>query len=166
MDGSKTWSLVGGRHNATFHGGLSCKTSNCFDSHQIWNKTPDSRVSKGERAHRGSKDPSTKKKKLMNHITFGSAIFVSKIPLHLGPATIYALYSRLVKKNGILCCFECDDPDRFFHENPILYTNLITLKCLNTHLRAIFAIIGVIEISRNIVFFVILVRNRPRQSTF
>ena len=93
------------------------------------------------------------KKKLMNHITFGSAIFVSKIPLHLGPATIYALYSRLVKKNGILCCFECDDPDRFFHENPILYTNLTTLRCLNTHLRAIFAIIGVIEISRNIVVF-------------
>ena len=119
----------------------------------IWNKTPDSRVSKGERTHRGSKDPSTKKKKLMNHITFGSAIFVSKIPLHLGPATIYALYSRLVKKNGILCCFECDDPDRFFHENPILYTNLTTLRCLNTHLRAIFAIIGVIEISRNIVVF-------------
>ena len=29
----------------------------------IWNKTPDSRVSKGERTHRGSKDPSTQKKK-------------------------------------------------------------------------------------------------------
>ena len=93
------------------------------------------------------------KKKLMNHITFGSAIFVSKIPLHLGPTTIYAVYSRLVKKNGVLCCFESDDPDRFFHENPILYTNLTTLRNLNTHLRAIFAIIGVIEISRNIVVF-------------
>ena len=52
-----------GRHNATFHGGLSCKTVNCFDSHQIWNKTPDSRVSKGERTHRGSKDPILQKKK-------------------------------------------------------------------------------------------------------
>ena len=40
---------------------LSCKTSKCIDNHQIWNKTPDSRVSKGERTHRGSKDPSTKK---------------------------------------------------------------------------------------------------------
>ena len=27
----------------------------------IWNKTPDSRVSKGERTHRGSKDPIVKK---------------------------------------------------------------------------------------------------------
>ena len=32
---------------------LSCKTSKCIDNHQIWNKTPDSRVSKGERTHRG-----------------------------------------------------------------------------------------------------------------
>ena len=29
----------------------------------IWNKTPDSRVSKGERTHRGSKYPSKEKKK-------------------------------------------------------------------------------------------------------
>merc|ERR1711965_1249941 len=29
----------------------------------IWNKTPDSRVSKGERTHRGSKDPISQKKK-------------------------------------------------------------------------------------------------------
>ena len=29
----------------------------------IWNKTPDSRVSKGERTHRGSKHPSKEKKK-------------------------------------------------------------------------------------------------------
>ena len=143
-----------GKEDTTLLSMVDCrvKKANVSIAHQIWNKTPDSRVSKGERTHRGSKDPSTKKK-LMNHITFGSAIFVSKIPLHLGPATIYALYSRLVKKNGILCCFECDDPDRFFHENPILYTNLTTLRCLNTHLRAIFAIIGVIEISRNIVVF-------------
>ena len=28
----------------------------------IWNKTPDSRVSKGERTHRGSKDPILQKK--------------------------------------------------------------------------------------------------------
>ena len=28
----------------------------------IWNKTPDSRVSKGERTHRGSKDPISQKK--------------------------------------------------------------------------------------------------------
>ena len=34
---------------------LSCKTSKCIDNHQIWNKTPDSRVSKGERTHRGVK---------------------------------------------------------------------------------------------------------------
>ena len=32
---------------------LSCKTNKCVDSHQIWNKTPDSKVSKGERTHRG-----------------------------------------------------------------------------------------------------------------
>ena len=32
---------------------LSCKTNKCVDNHQIWNKTPDSRVSKGERTHRG-----------------------------------------------------------------------------------------------------------------
>ena len=36
---------------------LSCKTNKCVDNHQIWNKTPDSRVSKGERTHRGSKHP-------------------------------------------------------------------------------------------------------------
>ena len=41
---------------------LSCKTSKCIDNHQIWNKTPDSRVSKGERTHRGSKHPIEKKK--------------------------------------------------------------------------------------------------------
>ena len=35
-----------------------------FDSHQIWNKTPDSRVSKGERTHRGSKDPILQKKRV------------------------------------------------------------------------------------------------------
>ena len=37
------------------------KQANVSAAHQIWNKTPDSRVSKGERTHRGSKDPSTKK---------------------------------------------------------------------------------------------------------
>ena len=38
------------------------KQANVSTAHQIWNKTPDSRVSKGKRTHRGSKDPSTQKK--------------------------------------------------------------------------------------------------------
>ena len=33
----------------------SYKQCNCFDSHQIWNKTPDSKVSKGERTQWGVK---------------------------------------------------------------------------------------------------------------
>ena len=32
----------------------------------IWNKTPDSRVSKGERTHGGSKDPISQKKNAVN----------------------------------------------------------------------------------------------------
>ena len=34
----------------------------------IWNKTPDSRVSKGERTHRGSKHPSTHTKKKTSYL--------------------------------------------------------------------------------------------------
>ena len=41
------------------------KQANVSAAHQIWNKTPDSRVSKGERTHRGSKDPILQNKKLI-----------------------------------------------------------------------------------------------------
>ena len=39
------------------------KQVNVSTAHQIWNKTPDSRVSKEERTHRVSKDPNTHTKK-------------------------------------------------------------------------------------------------------
>ena len=60
--GVKAWS---GKEDTTLLSMADCRVKqiNCFDSHQIWNKTPDSRVSKGERTHRGSKHPSTQKKK-------------------------------------------------------------------------------------------------------
>ena len=49
-----------------------CLTS--FDSHQIWNKTPDSRVSKGERTHGGSKHPISQKKKIILKIARSTAL--------------------------------------------------------------------------------------------
>ena len=39
------------------------KQANVSAAHKIWNKTSDSKVSKGERTHRGSKDPILQKKK-------------------------------------------------------------------------------------------------------
>ena len=50
--GVKAWS---GKEDTTLlsMADLSCKTNKYIDNHQIWNKTPDSRVSKGERTHRG-----------------------------------------------------------------------------------------------------------------
>ena len=59
--GVKAWS---GKEDTTLLSMADCrvKQANVSTAHQIWNKTPDSRVSKGERTHRGSKDPSTKKK--------------------------------------------------------------------------------------------------------
>ena len=38
----------------------------------IWNKTPDSKVSKGERTHGGSKDPISQKKKILERDTVRS----------------------------------------------------------------------------------------------
>ena len=54
--GVKAWS---GKEDTTLLSMADCRVKqiNCFDSHQIWNKTPDSRVSKGERTHGGSKHP-------------------------------------------------------------------------------------------------------------
>ena len=60
--GVKAWS---GKEDTTLLSMADCRVKqiNCFDSHQIWNKTPDSRVSKEERTHGGSKDPISQKKK-------------------------------------------------------------------------------------------------------
>ena len=60
-----------GKEDTTLLSMADCrvKQANVSIAHQIWNKTPDSRVSKGERTHRGSKDPSTQKKKLQANIT-------------------------------------------------------------------------------------------------
>ena len=60
--GVKAWS---GKEDTTLLSMADCRVKqiNCFDSHQIWNKTPDSRVSKGERTHGGSKYPISQKKK-------------------------------------------------------------------------------------------------------
>ena len=54
--GVKAWS---GKEDTTLLSMAVCrvKQMTVFDNHQIWNKTPDSRVSKGERTHRGSKHP-------------------------------------------------------------------------------------------------------------
>ena len=58
--GVKAWS---GKEDTTLLSMVDrrVKQVTVFDSHQIWNKTPDSRVSTGERTHRESKHPILKK---------------------------------------------------------------------------------------------------------
>ena len=65
--GVKAWS---GKEDTTLLSMEDCrvKQANVLTAHQIWNKTPDSRVSKGERTHRGSKDPILQKKKIVAFI--------------------------------------------------------------------------------------------------
>ena len=57
----------------------------------IWNKTPDSRVSKGERTHRGSKHPSTQKKKQKKKIPalFSYRVFDATTDLNCCSRHIY-----------------------------------------------------------------------------
>ena len=63
--------VLSGKEGTTLLSMAVCRVKqvNISTAHQIWNKTPDSRASKGERTHRGSKDPSTQKKKVhaLNH---------------------------------------------------------------------------------------------------
>ena len=65
--GVKAWS---GKEDTTLLSMADCRVKqiNCFDSHQIWNKTPDSRVSKGERTHGGSKHSISQKKNVIAYV--------------------------------------------------------------------------------------------------
>ena len=57
------------QRRTTFMGVQSVKNVTPVPSeHQIWNKTPDSRVSKGERTHGGSKHPISQKNNNNNKI--------------------------------------------------------------------------------------------------
>ena len=60
--------VLSGKEGTTLFSMAVCRVKqvNISTAHQIWNKTPDSRASKGERTHRGSKDPSTQKKRYMH----------------------------------------------------------------------------------------------------
>ena len=53
-----------GKEDTTLLSMVNCRVKqvNVSTAHQIGNKTPDSRASKAERTHRGSKDPNTQKK--------------------------------------------------------------------------------------------------------
>ena len=57
--------VLSGKEDTTLLSMVNCRVKqvNVSTAHQIWNKTPDSRVSKEERTHRGSKDPNTHTKK-------------------------------------------------------------------------------------------------------
>ena len=55
--------VLSGKEDTTLLSMVNCvKQVNVSTAHKVWNKTPDSKVSKGERTHRGSKDPILQKK--------------------------------------------------------------------------------------------------------
>ena len=55
--------VLSGKEDTTLLSMVDCrvKQANVSIAHQIWNKTPDSRVSKGERTHRGQRIRAQKK---------------------------------------------------------------------------------------------------------